>query len=92
MRGYAFGRYTDKIAYSLQAEYRWQVKDAWILTGFAGVAEVAPDYGSLFNDLLPAAGVGVRYTVSKTYKVNLALDVAVGKHGTEFYFTLGEAF
>ena len=92
MRGYAFGRYTDLMAYTLQSEYRWQVLDDWILTGFAGVGEVAPDYGSFFNDLLPAAGVGVRYVVSREFNVNLALDVAVGKHGTEYYFTLGEAF
>jgi len=63
-----------------------------VLTGFVGVGEVAPDYGSFFRDLLPAGGVGVRYMLSKEYNVSIALDAAVGKHGTEYNFTLGEAF
>ena len=92
MRGYAYGRYTDRMAYTLQAEYRWQLLDSWILTGFGGVAEVAPNYGSFFNDILPAAGAGVRYFLSKEYNVTLAFDVAVGRNGTEYYFSLGEAF
>ena len=53
---------------------------------------MAPDYGSFFGDLLPAGGVGVRYMLPKEYNVSIALDAAVGKHGTEYYFTLGEAF
>ena len=92
MRGYAFGRYLDRVAYTLQSEYRYQAHPSWIVTGFAGVGEVAPGWNSTFQNMLPAAGMGVRYVLSKKYKVNIALDVARGRNDTHYYITLGEAF
>ncbi len=92
LRGYERGRYRDNVMYAVQAEYRWQPLDRWIFTGFAGVGEVAEDYGSLFDNFLPAAGAGARFVLSPKHKLNLSLDVGVGKHGAEFYFAIGEAF
>lgn len=92
LRGYERGRYRDNVMYAVQTEYRWQPLDRWIFTGFAGVGEVAEDYGSFFDNFLPAAGAGVRFVLSPKHKLNLSLDVGVGKHGTEFYFAIGEAF
>jgi hypothetical protein len=92
LRGYERGRYRDNMMYAVQAEYRWQPLDRWIFTTFAGVGEVAEDYSSFFSNFLPAAGIGTRFVLSPKHKLNLALDVAVGKHGTEFYFGIGEAF
>ena len=92
LRGYESGRYRDRMMYAVQGEYRWQPYDRWIFTGFAGVGEVAPSYSEFFNNFLPAAGVGTRFVLSPKHKLNLSLDVAVGKHGAEFYFGIGEAF
>jgi outer membrane protein assembly factor BamA len=92
LRGYESGRYRDRMMYAAQAEYRWQPHDRWVFTGFAGVGEVAPSYGDFFENLLPAAGLGTRFVLSAKHKLNLALDVAVGKHGAEFYFGVGEVF
>ncbi len=92
LRGYESGRYRDRMMYAAQAEYRWQPLDRWIFTGFAGVGEVAPSYSEFFNNFLPAAGIGARYVLSPKHKLNLSLDIAVGKHGAEFYFGIGEAF
>jgi outer membrane translocation and assembly module TamA len=92
LRGYESGRYRDRMMYAVQGEYRWQPHDRWIFTGFAGVGEVAPSYSEFFKNILPAAGIGTRFVLSAKHKVNLALDVAVGKHGTEFYFGVGEVF
>ena len=92
LRGYPSGRYRDRMMYALQTEYRWQATDKWIFTGFAGVGEVAADFSEFGDDFLPAAGVGVRYVLSEKHKVGLSFDVAEGKHGTEYYFGVGEAF
>jgi outer membrane protein assembly factor BamA len=92
LRGYPSGRYRDEMMYALQTEYRWQYSDSLIFTGFAGFGEVADSFGDMGGDFLPAAGIGARYVLSKKHKVSLSFDVAQGKHGTEYYFGVGEAF
>ena len=92
MRGYQFGRYIDRMSYSLQAEYRWQFADQWIATGFVSLAEVAPSYSDFFKNTLPAVGIGGRWLMNRKYNVTLALDVAWGENGGHYYFTVGEAF
>jgi hypothetical protein len=92
LRGYPSGRYRDKMMYALQGEYRWQMNDKWIFTGFAGFGEVAPDVSEFGRDILPAAGLGARFVVSQKHRVSLSFDVARGKDGTEYYFGVGEAF
>jgi hypothetical protein len=92
LRGYPGGRYRDRMMYALQSEYRWQVNDKWILTGFAGFGEVASSLSDFGEDLLPAAGIGTRFVISKKHRVSLSADVAVGDDGTEFYFGVAEAF
>ena len=92
LRGYPSGRYRDRMMYALQSEYRWQVNDHWIATGFAGFGEVAADVSDFGENFLPAAGVGLRYVLSQKHRVGLSFDVAVGDDGAEFYFGVGEAF
>ena len=92
LRGYPSGRYRDNAMYALQGEYRWSVSNRWILTGFVGVGEVAPDVGEFGDNFLPAAGVGARFVVSDKHRVSLSFDVAQGKDGTEYYVGIGEAF
>jgi len=92
LRGYPSGRYRDRMLYAVQSEYRWQVSDRWIFTGFAGVGEVAESTGDFGENFLPAAGIGTRFVLSSKHKVSLSADLAVGKDGTEFYFGVGEAF
>ncbi|WP_041523754.1 BamA/TamA family outer membrane protein [Gilvimarinus agarilyticus] len=92
LRGYDVGRYRDKVMYALQAEYRWRVSEAWILTGFSGVGEVAEKPGDFFSEFLPAAGVGARFLLSQKHLVSLSADFSVGKNGSQFYFGVGEAF
>jgi len=92
LRGYPSGRYRDRMMYAVQSEYRWQLNDSWILTGFAGFGEVAGSVSDFGNNFLPAGGVGARYVLSKKHRVSLSADVAVGNDGAEFYFGVGEAF
>ena len=92
LRGYPGGRYRDRMMYALQSEYRWQVNDRWVLTGFAGFGEVAKSVADFGEDFLPAAGIGARFVISQKHRVSLSADIAVGNDGTEFYFGVGEAF
>ncbi|UTF61193.1 BamA/TamA family outer membrane protein [Gilvimarinus sp. DA14] len=92
LRGYDTGRYRDTDMYAVQGEYRWRASDSWVLTGFAGVGEVASSPKKFFSNFLPAAGVGARYMLSRKHQVSLSADWAVGKNGSEFYFGVGEAF
>ena len=92
LRGYPSGRYRDRIMYALQTEYRHQLSDRWILTGFVGVGEVAPRWSDFGNNFLPAGGIGTRFVLSKKHRVGLSFDMARGKTGTEYYFGVGEAF
>ena len=92
LRGYPSGRYRDRMMYAMQAEYRWQFEDRWILTGFAGFGEVADSFSNFGKNILPAGGVGARYVLSEKHRVSLSADLAVGNDGAEFYFGVGEAF
>ena len=92
LRGYPSGRYRDQMMYAVQSEYRWQFSERWIFTGFAGFGEVAESLGDFGDNYLPAAGLGVRFVLSKKHRVGLSADIATGKEGTEFYFGVGEAF
>ncbi len=92
LRGYPSGRYRDNVMYALQGEYRWQFSDRWIFTGFAGFGEVAEDFSEIGENFLPAAGIGVRFVLSKKHRVGLSMDIAVGDDGAEYYFGIGEAF
>jgi hypothetical protein len=92
LRGYPGGRYRDRMMFALQSEYRWQVNDKWILTGFAGFGEVANTASDFGEKFLPAAGVGARFVISQKHRVALSADVGVGNDGAEFYFGVGEAF
>ena len=92
LRGYPGGRYRDRMMYALQTEYRWHLNDRWVMTGFAGFGEVADAVSEFGDDLLPAAGIGARFVLSKKHQISLSADVGVGDDGAEFYFGVGEAF
>lgn len=92
LRGYDVGRYRDASMFAVQGEYRWQVNNRWILTGFAGVGEVAPNLSDFGENFLPAVGAGVRFVISQKHRVGLSFDVGVGKDGAEYYVGVGEAF
>lgn len=93
IRGYKTGRYRDKLMLTAQAEYRLALLKRFGLAAFFGVGEVAPELGGFDNDnLKPAGGVGVRYTLAKKNHVNLRVDYAVGLQGGGVYMGVSEAF
>ena len=93
LRGYSGGRFRDERMATVQAEYRWRFAKTWGVVAFAGVGEVAPSWSEFtLDDLLPSAGVGVRFKISKTTGLNLSVDYAVGKDSDAWYFYVGESF
>ncbi|MES1198650.1 MAG: BamA/TamA family outer membrane protein [Pseudomonadota bacterium] len=93
LRGYQAGQYRDHAMFAVQTELRqhlfWRVGG----TAFVGVGEVAHAFGDISSDdLLPAAGFGLRLEASKQYRINVSADLAVGDHSSGFYFYIGEAF
>jgi outer membrane protein assembly factor BamA len=93
LRGYVGGRYRDERMATFQAEYRWRFYKKWGMVVFAGFGEVAETWGDFnLDDLLPSAGVGLRFKLSKTTDFNLSVDYAVGEDSDAWYFYVGESF
>jgi outer membrane protein assembly factor BamA len=99
LRGYETGQYRDPRMAAAQVELRQHLFWKFGAVAFGGVGGVAsgPDsFGKTYNLgkalFLPAGGVGLRYLASAQYKVNLAVDYAVGKNSNALYIRLGEAF
>ena len=94
LRGYYAGRFRDKNAAIVQAEYR--VPLFWRLgaVGFAGMGNVGPELKSInFDYLKYSYGGGLRVALNKNEKLNLRLDYGIArKHSQGFYLQIGEAF
>lgn len=93
IRGYVGGQYRDDVSLSTQLEFRWKFYKKWGMVAFAGIGEVAPTVGDMnSDDLLPSAGVGLRFMASEKERVNLSIDYARGRDSDAWYFRIGEAF
>ena len=93
LRGYSNGKYRGDQVYAAQSEYRHWFSDRWGYVAFAGVAtaiNTTQDLG--FNNLLPAAGAGIRFLAIRKSNISIGIDVAVGKDDWGLYFRIGEAF
>ncbi len=93
IRGYTSGKHRNNQVYALQAEYRWRFYKKFGMVGFAGVASAVDQAGDLFkSEWLPGAGVGFRYMMLPSERINIGFDVAAGKDDWGLYFRIGESF
>ncbi|MDJ0837274.1 MAG: BamA/TamA family outer membrane protein [Acidobacteriota bacterium] len=93
LRGYTGGRYRDHGMAAVQGEWRDKLYGSFGYAVFGGVGEIFPEWSDLnTDDLLPSYGVGLRWTVSPKYKMNIRVDYAWGKDEEHLYISLGEAF
>jgi len=94
LRGYVAGRYLHRYMLVSQLEYRLRLPWRLGLVGFGGVGEVIPGGNQSFrtSNFLPSGGAGVRFQLSKTYRVNLRVDFAQGVDGHTWSIGVGEAF
>jgi outer membrane protein assembly factor BamA len=94
LRGYTAGRYLDRYMFATQLEYRLSLPKRLGAVAFGGIGEVVPGGSQIFRSsyLLPAGGGGLRFQVSKKYRVNLRADIARGKDTWTWGMGVGEAF
>ena len=93
LRGFFGGRFRDNHAMALQGEYRtpewWKLSAvAFIATG--GVAPRQDLYES--RTFRTGYGVGLRWAITHTDRLNLRIDHGWGPRSSGTYFTVGEAF
>ncbi|WP_051117013.1 BamA/TamA family outer membrane protein [Vibrio campbellii] len=91
MRGYYQGQYRDKYQLSTQVEIRHTIAGRHGVVGWLGAGNIAPTYHDLFeSSWLPTVGVGYRFAFKA--RINVRVDLGVGKDSTGFYFQINEAF
>ncbi|EMH3443933.1 BamA/TamA family outer membrane protein [Vibrio harveyi] len=91
MRGYYQGQYRDKNQLSTQVEIRHTIAGRHGVVGWLGAGNIAPTYHDLFkSSWLPTVGVGYRFAFKA--RINVRVDLGVGKDSTGFYFQINEAF
>lgn len=99
LRGYTWGRYRDKSMFFFLAEYRHTFYKAngdlsksgfvtWVGAGTIYDVEQGSDYNS--NKWLPNFGVGYRLELQP--RMNLRIDIGMGRQTVGFYFNMNEAF
>lgn len=93
LRGYTGGQFQNRRMFATQAEYRLELKKRLGLVAFGGIGGVARKWNEFRSDqLLPAAGAGLRFTLDKKNHINYRIDVAVGRAGRTLSIGIGEAF
>jgi outer membrane protein assembly factor BamA len=93
MRGLYQGRYRDKDAWILQAEYRAHLYWRLGFATFAALGAIAPDLNQ-FNLKYGhfTYGAGIRGLIDEKQHLNIRFDVGVNSTHLNYYFTIGEAF
>ena len=94
IRGLFNTRFTDKFAYFSQYEYRRHLYKRFKATAFVAFGQVSNkflDYN--INDTKIGYGVGIRFQLTKTEKLNLRFDYAFASNQSRgFYISVAEAF
>lgn len=93
IRGYTDGKHRANQVYNIQGEYRWNFYKKWGMVAFGGLATAVNDLNEFeFDKLLPGVGTGIRYMMVPSGKINVGIDVAVGRDDWGLYFRIGEVF
>ncbi len=93
LRGYQNGRWRGNQVYALQSEWRWHWARRWGTVAFAGFGWAVDEVSEIAGDnILPSIGGGIRFMAVVEERVNVGLDVAVGREGPALHIMLTEAF
>jgi len=93
LRGFAATDYLGKGSGSLQAEARWRISKRWGVVGFGGAGFVGSSFsGVRENEAIPSVGVGLRFSVLPSKRVNIRLDFAWSTDSDAVHLSVGEAF
>jgi len=95
LRGYTWGRYRDKSMIFFIGEYRHMFEKSsgklsrHGVVAWMGAGSIAAD-PSKFENWLPNFGFGYRFEVQP--RMNLRIDIGIGRETSGFYFNFNEAF
>ena len=93
LRGYSNGKYRADQVYDVQTEYRHWFSEKWGYVAFGGLATAINNPNDIsLNNILPAAGAGVRFMAIPKSRITVGIDAAVGKDDWGVYFRISEAF
>lgn len=93
LRGYSKGEFRGNQVYAVQAELRQNIYKKLGMIGFLGVGSAVNEFSDIGDAaFLPSIGVGVRYLMIAKEKINVGVDVGVGKDDWSLTFRIGEAF
>ena len=93
LRGYTTGEFQNRRMFATQAEYRIELPKRFGLVACGGVGGTARRWNDFRSDqLLPAAGAGLRFKLDKKNHINYRIDLAFGREGRTLSIGLGEAF
>lgn len=93
LRGYTGGEFQNRRMFATQAEFRQELKGRFGVVAFGGIGGIARRWNEFRTDeLLPAAGAGLRFTLDKKNHINYRVDFGVGREGHTLSIGIGEAF
>lgn len=93
LRGYNQTRFVDKNVVAFQTEYRMPLGGRFGLVAFAGFGQVTNKIKKLeFRDFKPSGGLGLRFALIPSQKVNLRIDLGIGKDDSSLDLNLMESF
>lgn len=94
LRGFPVTDYLSKQSLAGQVEARWRLSKRWGVVGFAGAGIVdRPFADNGDGEVIPSYGVGVRFMVLPSQRINLRLDYGRSNTGAgAVYLAVGEAF
>jgi hypothetical protein len=93
LRGYTGGQFQNRRMFATQAEYRIELQKRFGVVAFGGIGGVARTLNEFsFDQLLPAGGAGLRFTLDKKNHINYRIDWAIGRAGHTLTIGIGEAF
>ncbi|QLG44003.1 BamA/TamA family outer membrane protein [Costertonia aggregata] len=92
-RGFNNRRFQDNAELSFALEYRFPIAGRFGAAAFGSTGTVAPNLGQTFSSAYKnSGGIGLRYIINKRDGVRLRVDYGVSGEGSNFYFTIKEAF
>ena len=93
LRGFSATDFIGTSSVSGQVEGRWQLNPRWGLVGFAGAGFASGVFSQIDNrQWIPSYGVGLRFMVLKSKRINMRLDYARSSDSDAIHFLVGEAF
>jgi len=94
LRGFPATDYLGKQSLYAQAELRWRFYKRWGMVGFAGAGRMNDSLGRYGEDgTIPSYGVGIRFMVLESQRINVRVDYARSDKGNEaWYLSVTEAF